>query len=493
MGAYGYYTGNRNIPEDKITEFTERVIKILNYGGMMRFEEVNLFERKIFLLKPIRLDGNEPFYFHYNYFEEDSWEEAYYDPQKADFSSEKIGSAEYSAVITAVYMLYELYDDAAGCTWSDGQAAGCEYAGWLNRLFGTSYSMAKRFRIWEYMEMLDDTSDWRKIGFIPSRLTFLAGGTDLVDVLYIKNGTSTLTPDTVRPGTYPYDVYSCKTAIQKYLEESTVENGIPVIWDLVKKDKEQRSATENSALQEVSAWSLRLPARVIVYLTAELTGSDFWGLWRDLKHEVYRDEVMKQYESDEMRRTRMELRQAPIPPVKTADFLRIDNPIFFLHTPEKLKGKPNYVLTDDDRLYWWDGTDEVVISEDMDNWLRELAKKYQEILNNLSDTKESSIDVLEDFIKLIEEANTHYKRIYLFRDMFYEFMRNTTKKEYIAAMELFRSLVEENKEDGEIIEVAKYRWTTTSRNVTHNIARLRLKRYLSIMANPMLRKQYFDF
>lgn len=146
MGAYGYYTGNKNITEDKIAEFTERVIKILYYGGMMRFEEVNLFERKILLLKPIRLEGKES----------------------------------------------------------------------------------------------------------------------------------------------------------------------------VKKDKEQRTTAANSALQEVEAWSLRLPARVIVYLTAELTGNEFWACWNDLKHEVYHDEVMRQYESDEIKKTRMELRQMPITSVRTA-------------------------------------------------------------------------------------------------------------------------------------------------------------------------------
>lgn len=401
--------------------------------------------------------------------------------------------AEYCAVVTAVYMLYELYDDSAGCTWSDSQAAGTRYVGWLNHLFGTSYSMEKRFRIWEHIERIMAASDYLKFDFIPHGMTFLAGGTELVDGFYIENGTSTLTPDTVRMGTYPYDVYSCKMAIQKYLETSTEESGVPAIWDLIRKDKGQREAAEDPALQEIAACSFILPARVIVYLTAELTGKDFWDCWKELKDEVYHDENMKQYESDEVKKTRMELRRTPIPPVRTTDFLRMEASIFFWNTPDKLKGKPNYVITDDDRLYWWDGTDDVVISEDMDNWLKELARKHQEILCNLAEPVDSSIDYLEDFIKLVAEANSYYKRIYLFRDMFYEFVRNITKREYRAAIELFRNLVEENKADGKIIELLNHNWTSTNRNVTHNIGRLRLKRYLSVMANPMLRKQYFGF
>lgn len=495
MGSYGYYSGNNNIAEEKRNEFTERVIKILGYGGMMEFdEEVRLFGKEISLLKPVRLEGNEDIHVHYNYFEDDFWEDVYYDPQEAWFDTEKIGSAEYCAVVTAVYMLYELYDDMAGCTWSDSEAAGSEYVGWINHLFGTSYSMEKRFRIWEYMEKFTRVSDdYRKLGFIPSELTFLAGGTELADVFYIKNGTSTLTPDTVRIGTYPYDVYSCKSAIQKYLETSTEKNGIPVIWDLIKMDKGQRATVEDSALQEIAAYSFILPARVIVYLSAELTDKDFWDCWKVLKDEVYHDEKMKQYESDEVKKTRMELRRAPIAPVKTADFLRIDYPAFFYHTPEELKGKPKYMLTDDDRLYWWDGTDEVVISESMDNWLKELAQRHRDIMKNYPCPTDSSIDFLESFINLIADTNEYYKRIYLFGDMFYEFLKNCNKKEYIAAIELFRILVEENKEDGKIIERMKYSWTMTSRNVTHNIGRLRVKRYLSVMANPVLRKSYFGF
>ena len=44
-----------------------------------------------------------------------------------------------------------------------------------------------------------------------------------------------------------------------------------------------------------------------------------------------------------------------------------------------------------------------------------------------------------------------------------------------------------------IIEKAKYSWDLTSRNVTHNAGRLRLKRYLAVMANKKLREKYFGF
>lgn len=77
--------------------------------------------------------------------------------------------------------------------------------------------------------------------------------------------------------------------------------------------------------------------------------------------------------------------------------------------------------------------------------------------------------------------------------MFYEFIQNGDKAEYRAAVKLLKEIADENRAEGRIIEKVKYSWDLTSRNVTHNIGRLRLKRFLSVMANRKLRKQYFEF
>ena len=44
----------------------------------------------------------------------------------------------------------------------------------------------------------------------------------------------------------------------------------------------------------------------------------------------------------------------------------------FYKTPEELQEKPNYYLSDADRLYWRDGTDEVRITEETDKGLRKM-------------------------------------------------------------------------------------------------------------------------
>jgi hypothetical protein len=96
-------------------------------------------------------------------------------------------------------------------------------------------------------------------------------------------------------------------------------------------------------------------------------------------------------------------------------------------------------------------------------------------------------------IELLDKIRVYYRRIYAFQSMFYEFINCSGEKEYRAAIALLKELYEENKEDGKIIETIRGSWDLASRNVTHNIARIRLKRYLSVMANKELRKLYFGF
>jgi hypothetical protein len=110
----------------------------------------------------------------------------------------------------------------------------------------------------------------------------------------------------------------------------------------------------------------------------------------------------------------------------------------------------------------------------------------------LNPEPESSLDFMRNMIHLLDEINEHYERVFAFKDMFYEFADHTGEIDYRAAIELLRDLSAENIEEGKIVKKTKYNWEFC-RNATHNIARLRLKRYLSVMANKKLRKLYFGF
>lgn len=116
-----------------------------------------------------------------------------------------------------------------------------------------------------------------------------------------------------------------------------------------------------------------------------------------------------------------------MPLMRTDEYLRQHGFFAFYKTPEELQGKPNYYLSDADRLYWWDGTDEVRITEETDKWLRKMAEWHQEILKTVQ-VQQNAITAMQDFMKLLTDINEYYWRILPFEEMFYDFLQNISQE-----------------------------------------------------------------
>lgn len=505
MGTFGGLNGSIKIADDKKEIFTKQMIKLLNVGGMMEVENIKMYGKEMQLLKPLELDEEGNVHFYFNYFEDDSWESAGYKSKDCHLWSNKIGGREFADVILAGYMLYEAYSDGPCYVDCNGDIINTVgYMGWINNVLGTSFSMKNRFKIWEQIEsyvynneeyeepdierMLED--------IIPREFKYAAGGIDVADIMNICDGTSELESisEELVDNSYPADVYRCRQMIKEYYN-SSVSSKLDNLIELLKKDISLRKKEKCAELKDIAIASLYMPARVFIYLAAELgEKKDFWEIWKTCKDAVYKDEVQKEYVAQELKEYRKNKIESPIEAVPTSKFLRQDGNFTFYDTPDEIKDRKNYYISDADRLYWYDGTNEVRISEDTEKWIRELADRHKEIKE-----KENLDDITQNVFKylftLFVELNDYYKRIFPFFDMFYEFLENGKKKEYAAAIKLLKELSdsEEYRKEGKIIEHAKYSWDLTSKNVTCNRARMKLKRYLSIMANKQLREKYFGF
>lgn len=507
MGTYGTYAGTMDIPEEKKELFATQMATLLNQGGMMEFETVSMYGKKLGLLKPIEILPGGEVSFHFNYFEDEGWETAGFDADKCILWSEKIGSGEFDDVIMAGYTLYEAYMDDVGYACRNGDIINrTDYMGWINHVLGTDFSMKHRFRLWEFAErtafvkMEDDDGEERLFeesdlkDFIPQELVYAAGGVELTDLLYIINGTDDLTVFVTELGTYPDDVRNCKEAVEAYLKNSG--HDMKKLGEFLKKDRVARTQEKDPLLTDIAELSLMMPARVFVYLAAEKTEDlSFWREWKQLKDVVYRDEQMKPYAPDELLQWRKEKQELPISPVRTSEFLRRDGFLLFWDTPEELKGKPKYHLSDDDRLYWWDGSDGVIISEETDAWLKELAGRHTQ-LKESGDFAKIRKNFMKYFFSLLADIDDYYKRIYPFQNMFYEFLQNSDRAEYLAAILLLKELAdsENYRREGALIKYVRASgWDISNQNVVHNFARIHLKRYLSVMANTKLREKYFRF
>ena len=500
MGTFAGYTGAMMIPEHLKEEFCVRMLKILSYGGMMDTEIVKIYQNEVDLLIPVEINTKGKTVFFYNYFEDDSWETAGFDTESCRLRTNKVGYYEFNRIICAAYTLYELYDEHSGLVKINGTIVNSSpFVGWFNHLFGTKYSVENRRKLWDNAEtyVYDGDYVWsfefcNLMNMIPGKKLEIAGGTEFTDLCYITKGTESLDNRTLAPGSYPSDVYACKKSIVTFLGKTRKDSNAERLYSLVCLKRDKRERIDDKSIKRVAEWSLVLPARVLVYLTTQITGERFWERWKKLRADVYHDEKTKTYVGQRLERKRLSEWQKPIPKVKTIDILREGSSMAFWSTPDELEKELKYCVSDDDRLFWWDGSDEVVISQKMEKWLIELAERYSNIVKSIQDAN-SSDDFLKDFIQLLVEINEKYERIYPFQSMFYEFIGNAYRKEFRAAIILLRELTEENWEDGKAIKLRNSYWELTSRKLTFNPGRRNIKRYMSILANQKLRRKYFGF
>ena len=504
MGTYGSYTGGVRIPDDRKEDYIADFLKLLDYGGILQFDQVSLFGKTIYLAHPVELDREGKAHFHYSYFEDDPWESAGFDSRSLHFYTNKIGGYEFSYVMTALRVLTEMYDEDPGYAEVNGDVIGAEdYIGWINHLCGREFSAAHRFRLWNFLEkfgalcLLDEYKSRdvleQMTRYIPRRLRRAMGGTELADILFILGDSETISEEAV-PWDYGFYLRILRDLVREYLDKDP-EEGEKAILSLVKEPADERGKHTGEGIADIAIYSECLPARVLLFCLTEYKGIPFWAEWKKIKDDVYRDEkepCLRQPEK--LLEFRKRLREEPIPPVTTSSFLRRPKPWLRRNElPEELQDKPDYYISDDDRAYWWDGSDEVVLSESMTKWLEGLAKRHKALQKDREDGRQDPTHMLRRFICLLADIEQYYKRVYCFQSMFYEFLQSGWTKPYLAAIDLLEQLYEENKEAGKVIELARSGWELTHVNITFNEGRLNLKRYLSVLANVALRKQYFGF
>lgn len=224
MGKYVWYSGAADYPLEKRKRIKENILKMLDAGGMMQIESIKNNNHELYVLSKPEKDQNNRILWNYNYFEDDMWETASLDCKDLQIYSNKVGNEEYKDVMIALYMLSELEDNDIGFTMCNGDIVSEEkYVGWINQILGTNYSFRKRFNLWENVEWYIENEKCEEMHIsmkelfelIPKNLRYAAGGTELADLLWVINGTSSLLPRDLDPDSYAYEVWKCQRAIQE--------------------------------------------------------------------------------------------------------------------------------------------------------------------------------------------------------------------------------------------------------------------------------------
>ena len=137
MGTFAWMFKEKgsSIPDNKKDEFVKKIEKIFQSGGMMNIEWIQLYGKKIPMLRLIEM-SDKGMYFFYNYFADEIWEDAGFDMKDCRVWSNKIGWSYFHKTVVAAYVLEELYMDGISATMVDcDPVTSGEYVGWINYLF----------------------------------------------------------------------------------------------------------------------------------------------------------------------------------------------------------------------------------------------------------------------------------------------------------------------------------------------------------------------
>lgn len=497
MGTFAglFLSNNSIIPENKKKEFIERVEMLLQAGGMMEIEYVSLYNKKIPLLRKAKMT-EKGMHFHFNYFEESSWESAGFNNKECYVWSGKIGGHYFYETMVAAYVLEELYHDGTAVTMVNGNlVTSWVYVGWINYLFGERYHI-KNFDPWKIFEAYYDCNkkrrrDAEEFYFGNTRYAFIGN----CEIYAVLNDT--------------------KTAIEVYdkednaMLETIAMNGMKNMLDALKKYKESCEMDSESQLQtlmnamrkyyemkEININSLSFESENIkeiiqslilsdapaffIKAISEIYNKDFWDLWAEVKSLVKR-KFTNLYGNDEYY----------VVPISTQKF---------------------FGLSSDNMIFYWKEDSNLEFSEELWKWFYDLKNRYDEIVN-MENVMENPLKYI---INLMQEVNENYYRIFTFSDFFEETLENLTDIRYQSLWKLYEEMIydPELKKAGDIIfvpdgpeheneglyylgEQPKRRlienWEFMDIDKKNNKARQTFRRYMALVANKELRHKIFGF
>lgn len=156
MGSFVNVVGEYDIPEDKLQEFENNVLHVMDVGGMMRFVPVKIFGKSIYLLQKASEIDDECglFWSCYNYFEDDRWEDMGYNPKKKHVFSGKVGWSVFNRVTGICHMLEELYSGGQCYVGGDLYVDPADMVNWINNEFGTDFNLNHRLNIFNVYKAL---------------------------------------------------------------------------------------------------------------------------------------------------------------------------------------------------------------------------------------------------------------------------------------------------------------------------------------------------
>lgn len=498
---------DKGIPEDKQSEFMQKVQKVFYAGGMMKYEyEQFLGEKFILLDRSVEMDeyGLD---FNYNYFEDDFWENAGFNKNSFHIYSNKSGCRAFLNTILAAYVLEGQYREGINCVECDGDLV-CEnkFTGWLNYLFHEK-KYIKNSDSWKLYVSLQKQKDNLNYGWDEDKinsLDFLSGINGYCHISYLEiqsviHGTKkALSDKNILQNIEEKDTLDMWHRILKILLESLEEylsmdipedEQLNTLKELIHNHYagKQPKKYETDCLNHIACTlSLTNSPVILMKRISEIYNRDFWELYSEFEEEEHRENAA----FEEIFHFNAE--NYYISEITTKDFFKLNSHQLILY---------------------WGEYDDIELDEEIWSWFEEIKKEYDKIID--SDFTVTNMPVY--IIDLLQYAYENYYNIFAFKDFFEETLCNLNDRRYVAFWKQFESMLHnpEFEKWGDVIFITedeeknsnngifgshkklkrrlKTYWDLMSNELKNNKARVLLKDYMALAANKKLRLKVFGF
>lgn len=484
MGTFlDHIDRSQGIPEEKHDEFKERIKILFQNGGMMDLQRQSLLGKEIVTISPTDFRGNL-IDFTYNYYEERQWENAGFSLEDFDVYSNKVGWSFFNWVMSAAHILQGLYSDGdflvienEAITYNEKQ-----YISWINSLFDEHFAWKNwdRFKavciVRDYIgedfdndyHILDievkDFEETNSYGGIMSCLEMevLNHGSEWIDKSIDEDEDKDLVISLIKPMKEKLQLFKKESLKDENEQIDDLLNGINKVM------KEEciflNDMNSNENYEKIFCISYLFTSPVILLkCISEVYKRDFWELFDRVKnyHRIADKTLNK-----------------PLPAHKLSELLNI---------------------SDDDMIFLWKKDGKIQFSEELELWFDELKSLFDE------NSKEKIIieNPLLWIIDLLHFAYENYVRIFAFSSFFQESIENLNNQNYLILWKIFEDMChdEEMLKNGSVIffnndsqsKKLKDDWCFIDRNEIMNSSRVKLKRYMALVANKELRKLVFGF
>ena len=489
MGAFAMVIKSSKVvvPQEKRKELGEKLYKLMTLAGMMEEGRFSLYGTIYRTLKPIQFN-DDGFYFSYNYFEEDTWEDAGYDEKKGRFWSSKLGHRQFALGILAGYALECAYLPCLSAIDYDGSVStGRPYLMWANTALDEHYTTQNGdpWEIYLLLRELGQETYYSAKDFSSYWYTAI-GFKGLMDIIAVTEGIQAVLDELGQEQykeendeEYQYrlgrkaNVEFMIQTITQFKEESnmSVQEQYEYLIGLVRdvftdQDNEQTRGKydERNIFQMYCIIMAYKYTAVLGKIIADVYEKDFWEVWDRIK-DVAKRETIKSQTYD----------------YPTEEFFQVSK---------------------DDLIYFWTKEKPIEFSEDLQAWLQGLKSRFDQIMAE-------GVNMQFPFRRIkatLDFAQEHYVRIYVFDDFMNETMDYITDARFIALWQLFDEVLhdpENLKAASVLFEIADPNWVGSSRKCDQwgclssedkfNKGRQAMRRFLALVANRDLRNKVFGF